>query len=233
MRTDPTSPDERSEILALIPAYNEAERIVPVIQGAMEHLPVLVVDDGSRDATSQLALDCGAEVLRLEPNQGKGAALKAGFRRAVEQGFKAVVTLDADGQHDTAEIPVFLHAWETKGSDMIIGVRDFSKMPFPRRYSNPVGQWLFNWAVGRFVPDNQSGYRLFSRRLMEASLDSPVGGFEFEVEIIVICIQHGYSLSGVPIRTIYAGEGSHITPVRHVGRYFRLIWRTRKSMQAK
>jgi glycosyltransferase involved in cell wall biosynthesis len=233
MQTDPTSPADRPEILALIPAYNEAERIVPVIQGAMEHLPVLVVDDGSRDATSQLAQDCGAQVLRLDPNQGKGAALKAGFRRAVEQGFKAVVTLDADGQHDTAEIPVFLHAWEAKGSDMIIGVRDFSKMPFPRRYSNPVGQWLFNWAVGRFVPDNQSGYRLFSRRLMEASLDSPVGGFEFEVEIIVICIQHGFSLSGVPIRTIYAGEGSHITPVRHVGRYFRLIWRTRKSMQAK
>ena len=233
MQTDPTSPADRPEILALIPAYNEAERIVPVIQGAKAHLPVLVVDDGSRDATSQLAHDCGAQVLRLEPNQGKGAALKAGFQRAIEQGFKAVLTLDADGQHDTAEIPTFLQTWETKRPDMIIGVRDFSKMPFPRRYSNPIGQWLFNWAVGRFVPDNQSGYRLFSRRLMEASLDSPVGGFEFEVEIIVICIKRGFSLVGVPIRTIYAGEGSHITPVKHVGRYFRLIWQTRKSMRAK
>ena len=226
MPTDPA-------ILALIPAYNESERITSVIQGTLAHLPVLVVDDGSQDATSQVARDCGAQVLRQEPNQGKGAALKAGFRRALELGCEAVITLDADGQHDPAEIPTFLHAWEAKRPDMIIGVRDFSKMPFPRRYTNPIGQSLLNWAVGRFVPDNQSGYRLISRRLMAASTDSPVGGFEFEVEIIVICVQHGYSLDWVPIRTIYAGEHSHITPLRHVIRYFNLIWRTRKAMRGK
>ena len=233
MPTDPTSPAARPDILAIIPAYNEAERIVPVIRGAIAHLPVLVVDDGSRDATSQVALDCGAWVLRQEPNQGKGAALKAGFLRALELGCQAVLTLDADGQHDPAEIPAFLRAWEAKGADLIIGARDFSQMPFSRRFANTSGRLLFSWAVGRRVEDNQSGYRLISRRLIELVLASPVGGFEFEVEMIVICIRRGYPLDWVPIRTIYAGEGSHISPLMHVGRFMSLVWQTRKAMKTR
>ncbi len=217
--------------LAVIPAYNEAQRIAPVIQGALAHLPVLVVDDGSRDDTASAAQAAGAQVLRQEPNQGKGAALKAGFRRAIELGFDAVLTLDADGQHDPAEIPAFLQARSETGADLIIGARDFSQMPFSRRFANTSGRLLFSWAAGRRIEDNQSGYRLVSRRLAEAALASPVGGFEFEVEMIVICIRGGYSLGWVPIRTIYAGEGSHISPLKHVSRFLRLVAQTRKAMK--
>ena len=219
-----------SSIIALIPAHNEAGRITPVIRGALAHLPVLVVDDGSTDATSQVAEAAGAQVLRQEPNQGKGAALKAGFRQALAGGYDAVLTLDADGQHDPAEIPAFLLAFQQKTPDLIIGARDFSQMPFSRRLANTSGQALFSWALGQPVRDNQSGYRLISRRLMEAALDSQQGGFEFEVEMIVICVQRHYALDWVPIRTIYAGEHSHISPLKHVSRFLSLVWRTRRLM---
>ena len=91
-----------STILAIIPAYNEAERIAPVVGQSLEHLPVLVVDDGSTDDTAFVARQAGAELLVQQPNQGKGAALKAGFEYAIEREYAAVVTLDADGQHDPA-----------------------------------------------------------------------------------------------------------------------------------
>ncbi|HSN76998.1 MAG TPA: glycosyltransferase family 2 protein, partial [Anaerolineae bacterium] len=91
--------------LALIPAYNEAQRIAPVIAATLQHLPALVVDDGSRDDTAGVAEAAGATVLRQAPNQGKGAALRAGLRWALDRRYDAVLTLDADGQHDPAEIP--------------------------------------------------------------------------------------------------------------------------------
>lgn len=226
-------------VLALIPAYNEAAAIVPVIRGALAHLPVLVVDDGSQDETSALAAAAGATVLQQRPNQGKGAALAAGFRWAVEQGYAAVVTLDADGQHDPGEIPAFLAASrEAVGGafgganrpDLVIGARDFSQIPFVRRLANTLGRWSFSWAVGQSIPDNQSGFRLLTSRMMEATLASREQGFEFEVDMIVVCLEQGYELAWVPIRTIYAGETSHISPLHHARQFSRVVWQTRQRM---
>jgi glycosyltransferase involved in cell wall biosynthesis len=217
--------------LALIPAYNEAAGVAGVVRGALAHLPALVVDDGSQDATASIAEEAGATVLRQVPNQGKGAALRAGMRWALERKHEAVVTLDADGQHDPAEIPQFLEAWQTTRADLIVGARDFHQMPTVRRLSNTFGRWSFSWALGQPVADNQSGYRLLSRRMMEALLDSREQGFEFEVEMIVTCVQLGYRLSWVPIRTIYAGEASHIDPVRHATNWARLVWQTRQRIR--
>ncbi|GAP07578.1 MAG TPA: glycosyltransferase family 2 protein [Anaerolinea thermolimosa] len=227
-----SSPSPRA-ILAIIPAYNEASRIAPVIHAALKHLPVLVVDDGSSDGTAQVAEEAGATVVRQTPNQGKGAALKAGFRYALEHGFEAMLTLDADGQHDPAEIPLFLDAYAQSQADLIIGARDFSQMPFSRRLANTLGRVLFSRAVGQPVRDNQSGYRLVSRRMAEAALESPVGGFEFEVEMIVLCLRQGYRLGWVPIRTIYAGENSHISPLQHVRRFIQMVHRARRIIRTR
>ncbi len=220
-----------ARILALIPAYNEAGRVGPVIARTRKHLPVLVVDDGSTDDTAIVAENAGATVLRQRPNQGKGAALGAGFRQALDHGYDAVITLDADGQHDPDEIPAFLEAFSTQHADLIIGERNFSQMPFPRNISNTVGRWLFSWALGQPVRDNQSGYRLLSRRMMEATLASSEAGFEFEVEMIVTCVQQGYTLAGVPIRTIYAGETSHIKPLHQTIHFMRVLWQTWRAMR--
>ena len=209
-------------ILSLIPGYQEGPRISFVVKGARAFLPVVVVDDGSTDDTAAQAEAAGATVIRHVPNAGKGAALRAGFRYALEHGAAAVVTLDADGQHDPAEIPVFLAAFVAGRPELVIGRRDFGSMPPVRRVSNTLGGWIFSAAVGRHVPDNQSGYRLIGRRLMTVLLDSDESGFEFEVEMIARCIALGLPMTDVPIRTIYDGEPSHIRPWRHFTEFLRV-----------
>ena len=217
---------EAARVLALIPGYEEGPRIGPVVEAAGRHLPVLVVDDGSSDDTAARAEAAGAAVIRQVPNQGKGAALRAGFRRALDEGYAAVLTLDADGQHDPDEIPRFIATFGAPGAsgprpELIIGRRDFSRMPPVRRLSNTIGTAAFSWAVGRHIPDNQSGYRLLGRRLMAAMLASTESGFEFEVEMIAVCLRNGWTLDWVPISTIYAGEPSHVKPIAHLRHFVR------------
>lgn len=221
-------PTEPAPILALIPAYEEGPRIAAVVRAAQRHLPVVVVDDGSSDTTAAEAEAAGAEVLRQVPNAGKGAALRAGFRLALDSGADAVVTLDADGQHDPEEIPRFLTAFAAARPELIIGRRDFAAMPPIRRLSNTVGGWALSAAVGQSVPDNQSGYRLIGRTLMSHLLDSDESGFEFEVEMIARCIALGLPVAWVPIRTIYAGEPSHIRPWRHFTEFVRVTRKARR-----
>jgi glycosyltransferase involved in cell wall biosynthesis len=219
------------KVLCIVPAYNEANSIGGVLQGVMQHLPALVVDDGSTDGTAQEAAQRGAEVYQQSPNQGKGVALRAGFNIALEEGYQAVVTLDADGQHDPGEIPSFLNAYRVSKADLIIGQRDFSQIPIVRRIANTSGMLAFSWALGQEIKDNQSGYRLISRRMMQALMESQEPGFEFEVEMIVTCVQRGFQLEWVPIRTIYRGETSHINPFKHIYEFTRMVLQTRSKMQ--
>ena len=226
--TDPGTP----RVLAVIPAHDEGPRIAPVVRVAAQHVPVLVVDDGSRDDTGAQAESAGARVVRQMPNQGKGAALRAGFRIALDEAFDAVVTLDGDGQHDPAELPRFLAAFAaTPRPELVIGRRDFRRMPPVRRLANTVGTTAFSWAVGQRIPDNQSGYRLLGRRLVESTLASDERGFEFEVEMITTAIRLDLPIAWVPIRTIYAGEPSHIRPLDHVRHFVRIVRRARRDVR--
>jgi glycosyltransferase involved in cell wall biosynthesis len=216
-------------LLALIPAHDEAPRIGSVVARAARHLPVLVVDDGSADATAEVAAANGARVVRQSPNQGKGAALRAGFRDALASGEDAVVTLDGDGQHDPDELPRFAAAVEADpAAELVIGRRDFSRMPPVRRIANTLGTALLTIALGRSIPDNQSGYRLIGRRLMAAMLDSREDGFEFEVEMIAVCLREGWAIGWVPISTIYGDERSHIRPLRHLREFVRVALAARR-----
>ena len=229
-RPDEPSIAQLPRIVALIPAYNESLRVAGVVRGVAAHLPPWVIDDGSSDDTAARAEAAGATVVRQWPNQGKGAALREGFRRALAEGCDAVMTLDADGQHDPAEIPIFLEAFAARQSDLIIGRRRFRHMPPVRRLANWLGRKSFSWAVGQPVPDNQSGYRLISRRLMMALGTAEETGFEFELEMIVTCVRQGFTLDWVPIRTIYTGEGSHIDSATHLTNFLRVLAQTRKEM---
>ena len=223
--------DASDRILALIPAHDEGPRIGAVVGAAVRHLPVLLVDDGSSDDTAAQAAAAGAIVIRQEPNAGKGAALRSGFRRALDEGAVAVVTLDADGQHDPEEIPAFLAAFAGDRPELVIGQRDFGEMPPVRRLSNTLGGLALTAALGRSVPDNQSGYRLVGRQLMRALLDSDESGFEFEVEMIARCIALGLPIASVPIRTIYAGQSSHIRPWHHLTEFVRVTRLARRIVR--
>lgn len=225
-------------ILALIPAHDEAARIASVVERTARHVPVLVVDDGSSDDTAALAEAAGAWVIRHSPNQGKGAALRTGFAAALEEGVDAVVTLDGDGQHDPTEIPGFLGLYARRAiagqqTDLIVGRRDFRRMPPVRRVANWLGTVVLSGAVGRWIPDNQSGYRLIGRRLMAATLDSTEAGFAFEVEMIAICLREGWTIEWLPVRTIYAGETSHIRPAHHLREFLGVTGRARRIAKAK
>jgi glycosyltransferase involved in cell wall biosynthesis len=257
-------------VLALVPAHDEAPRVGAVVRGLIAHgLTVLVVDDGSTDDTGKVAQKAGAHVLRLEPNRGKGAALKAGFRLALsrrsDEGsflgaldddadsrsgggpsapdsgpsisgpgvgrWAAILTLDGDGQHDPAEVPAFLEAWHKTGADLVVGARDYRRMPPIRWFTNTMSRLLFSWALGQAIRDNQSGYRLRSRRLAATVLASPEEGFAFEVEEIAICVGRGYQLAWVPVRTIYGTETSDIKPWTHFVSFVRVTARARKRVR--
>ena len=220
-------------LLALIPAYNEAAAIQRVVRETLRHLPALVVDDGSQDSTASLAESAGAIVLVQNPNQGKGAALRRGFVYALENGYHGVIALDGDGQHAPDEIPGFVACFASQQPDLIIGYRRFREMPFVRRLANTLGFVIFSWAMGTRIWDNQSGYRLVSRRLMERLLAGKESGYEFELEQIVSCVEAGYKLGWVPISTIYAGEVSHIRPLHHLVNFLRVAWQTRMRLRKR
>lgn len=211
----------------LIPAWNEGALIGAVVEQAVQYYPVLVVDDGSTDDTPVVAKRAGAQVIRHEGNRGKGLALMTGFRWALEQGTREVITLDADGQHDPAEIPNFIAIQRDSDAELVIGRRDFSKMPFPRGYTNAFGSWLLSRVLGERIHDNQSGYRLHRRELLEVFRPT-AARFELEVEIIAQALFHGMKIAWVPIATIYdTGKVSHFHPIRDSLLFFSMVWRAR------
>jgi glycosyltransferase involved in cell wall biosynthesis len=229
---------QRGGVLVVIPAHDEGPRIARVVAGAIRHLPVLVVDDGSNDDTAVAAQAAGARVLRQSPNQGKGAALRAGFAEALGRGAEAVITLDGDGQHDPSEIPAFLglRARRTIAgvpTELVVGRRSFSRMPPLRRAANLLGTVALSAAVGRWIHDNQSGFRLIGRRLMAAMLESRETGFAFEVEMIAVCLREGWSIGWVPIRTIYADETSHIRPGQHLREFLAVTGRAGRIARSR
>lgn len=221
-------PQVQDRIVALIPAWDEARVIGPVVATAARFLPVIVVDDGSTDSTPRVAADNGATVLRHPSNRGKGAALRTGFEFSLEQGARGVLTLDADGQHEPLEIPKFLDVHRTEQADLVIGKRTFSQMPFPRGLTNPFGSWLLSLAVGERIYDNQSGYRLYDRSLLRL-VDLETVGFEFEVEVIGLALVHDLKIAWVDISTIYHTDTtSYFNPIADSIRFLQTVWRARR-----
>lgn len=212
------------EIIALIPAYNEARYIADVVQRTLAHAPVVVIDDGSSDGSGAAAALAGAKVLAHAVNQGKGKALNTGFEYAVQRGVAAAITLDADGQHDPDEIPAFIDAYRSGKGDIIIGQRSFAQMPAKSQFGNRVGTFLLGLAMGQPVPDNQSGYRLLTREVM-ARVRPDTTRFEAEVEILLRAQLAGFRLAWVPIKTIYNDKKSHFRPLHDSALFLRMVWR--------
>ena len=217
------------DAVALIPTYNEILHVAAVVKRTRSHLPVLVIDDGSTDGSGEAAVEAGAFVVAHPRNRGKGAALATGIGWALEQGYQAVVTLDADAQHDPDEIPTFLDAYRRDLADMLIGLRDFGQMPFRNSFGNRLGNRILSWTLRQPIPDNQCGYRLLNRRAMEG-IRFTTTGFEFEVEMIVQSIIAGLRIDWVPIRTIYAGESSHFRVVGDSLEFIKLAWKARQRV---
>jgi glycosyltransferase involved in cell wall biosynthesis len=197
---------------AVIPAFNEAATVAGVVSRAFPHVDaVVVVDDGSRDGTGEAAREAGARVVAHPVNRGKGAALQTGVSSLEAESY---VMLDADGQHDPADIPRLLAALE--GSDLVIGSRflgDLGRMPLQRRLSNRLVTGACALATGLRVSDVQSGFRAV-RGEHAAEL---VRGFErytVEVGMVLRAADLGLRVGEVPITAAYGEARSKLSPLR-------------------
>jgi glycosyltransferase involved in cell wall biosynthesis len=175
---------------------------------------VLVIDDGSRDGTAEAARAAGGEVHVLPTNRGKGAALRAAFEILFSRGFTGVVTLDADGQHLPEEIPRLLAA--APEGDLILGTRDhlFAEMGLVRRFSNRLSSRAISLAAGRAISDVQTGFRLYTRGLIERT-GFPEPRFEAESAVVVRAVRLGLRVATIPVRLGHADgrATSHYRPI--------------------
>ena len=218
--------------LALLPAYNEAAHLEKVLTEVKKYIrDILVVDDGSKDETAAIAGNCGVELLSRGYNCGKGQSLRDGYAWALEKGFDAVIMLDSDGQHDPARIPDFAAKYRASRPHLIIGARNYKEMPLRRRIPNMIGKALFSASVGKNIPDNQSGYRLLDRELMQRMLGSTENGYHFEVEMIAVCIAENWPIEWVPIPTIYDDEVSSQNPLDQLVGFPKMCLKARRMIR--
>lgn len=218
-------------ICAIIPALNAERSIATVVAQSRRHIePVVVIDDGSSDATGEVAEAVGATVLRHDVNRGKGAALKSGFAWALAHGFDAVITLDADAQHLPSEIPKFLEAREETGADLIIGGRShlFPQMLPRRRLANRFSAACISIASGVRVTDSQSGFRLYSANLLR-QIKLRTDGFDMESEVIVRAGRRKLKVVTIPIDLGFVNgiATSHYKPLKDTLRIAWTVMRTR------
>jgi glycosyltransferase involved in cell wall biosynthesis len=199
---------------ALIPAYQAEKTVGAVVRGIAPSVSrIVVVDDGSTDRTAAEAASAGADVLRLPENGGKGTALRAGLARALAGEATHVAFVDADGQHDPADLPRLLEA-AREGDDFVIGSRmaDLEAIPFYRFRTNEIGSEVLSRMAGHAVEDAQSGYRVIAAGLLRR-LDLNARGYIIETEILLKASPHVRRFRHVPIRAIYGG-GSHYRPFK-------------------
>ena len=216
-----------TRLFAVIPARDAEATIGAVVRGIRGAVPgttVLVVDDGSSDRTRDRARDAGAQVIRHEVNQGKGAALQTGFDEALRRGAEAVLALDADGQHDPAAAPGLVAA--LANADVVVGSRNHDRtgMPWLRRKTNDVTSWWVSKLAGVSIDDSQSGYRAIGAAALRA-VRPESRRFDYESEFLIGAARAGFRIGKAPIPTLYNAPGSHIHPLRDTVRFIRLVLR--------
>jgi glycosyltransferase involved in cell wall biosynthesis len=212
-------------ICVVIPTYNESKAISGVVSAIKNlGLQVVVIDDGSLDATAVLAAKEGAVVLRNLVNQGKGACLIKGFNYALENKFDCVITMDGDGQHLPEDLSGFIRKADDPSADIIVGNRmfDTKDMPFVRILTNKFMSWLISLICRQKIPDTQCGYRLIKRIVLE-KVELKTVKFEAESEILVKASRMGFKISSVPIKTVYGGQKSQINPLIDTLRFLRFL----------
>jgi glycosyltransferase involved in cell wall biosynthesis len=203
------------KICIIIPAYNSAKTIPQVVAGALKHVPkVIVANDGSEDDTAQAASLAGAEVISIDHNQGKGHALELLFQKAIENGYDAVISMDADTQHDPDDIPKFIKAHEKYPEDLIVGSRMHEKHKIPRgRYNSMhIARFFISLAANQFIEDTQCGFRLYPLSLVK-KLHLTSDRYVTETEILIKVGDIGATIRKINVNTIYGVNISHFRPV--------------------
>jgi glycosyltransferase involved in cell wall biosynthesis len=217
------------KIVVIIPAYNAGLTIGKLIDRILKFTNrenIVVINDGSDDKTFELAYGAGVVVLRHGRNKGKGEALRTGFRYALEKKYPALITMDADLQHDPQSIPDLTGKAENFPG-IIIGTRkrNLKNMPFARWLTNNLTSAIVSILCGQSVRDSQSGYRLIPIGVLKKiKLESKK--YDLESEILIKASRKGFKIDQVPIKTIYGEGRSFINPWVDTGRFIKLMWKS-------
>lgn len=206
-----------ANVVAIIPAYNEEKALADVLGKTLDYVDeVIVVDDGSSDKTSEVAIEAGARVIKHSVNLGKGEALKSGFK-AIE-GDSIIITIDGDGQHNPNEIPDLVRPIIEDGADLVNGSRYMNgpeeNTPAYRRVGQKVLDIATNISAGTKVTDSQSGFRAFSSKSKNVFRFKDTG-FGIESEMLVDAAEAGLKIVEVPITVRYDLDGSTKDPITH------------------
>jgi glycosyltransferase involved in cell wall biosynthesis len=203
-----------------IPAYNEAHTIRGLAEASLRLCPrVMVIDDGSADATAAAVADLPLTLLRHGANQGKAASLRTAFAHALAHDARCVVTIDGDGQHDPGDTPALLRAWQERPDRVVIGSRlhDVASIPRARYLANRFACFWISWAAGHPIADSQSGFRVYSNAVMAIALAGRVrgSGFTFESEILIEAARRGHPTRSVRMAARYpaGARASHYRAV--------------------
>ncbi len=211
-RADPGVALRGHGVAVVIPAYQAAATIAAVVTRTRRAVPdaaVYVVDDGSSDATGELAHAAGATVLVHPCNAGKGRALGAGIARALDGGAEILVTVDADGQHPPEDIPRLAAPVRVGEADLVLGARARrGAMPLGRRLSNWLSAVLASRIAGVRVPDAQTGFRALSRQAAQR-VQPRESRYDFETAFLLDALAGGWRVRSVAVPTVYAGQKSH------------------------
>jgi len=210
------------KFFVVIPAYNEAPRIGGVINGVRKFTKdILVVDDGSKDKTAEMAQKEGVKVLRHRLNLGKGAAMKTGVEAAIDLGAEAIILIDADGQHDPKHIPEFLKQIN-QGDEVVFGSRNLSYgVPLIRYLGNKFGSVLISLLFGIYRSDMLCGYIAFTKKAYQ-KIKWDSSRYGVESEIVARTGKNKLKYTEIPIETIYKDKYKGVTIFDAIGILFNI-----------
>jgi glycosyltransferase involved in cell wall biosynthesis len=197
--------DAPSGLLVVIPVYNHGKTLADVVERSLKHCPdILVIDDGSTDGGAEGIEVLGVSLVRHSVNKGKGAAIMTAAREAARLGKTHILTIDADGQHDPDEIPLFFPKIEAAPLAIVVGIRDFSSPNIPRssKFGRRFSNFWLRVQTGTHLSDVQSGFRAYPVRLLEA-LSFREKHYSFEVEVLVKAAWAGFDLLEVDVSVYY------------------------------
>jgi glycosyltransferase involved in cell wall biosynthesis len=216
---------ERLKVCIVVPTYNNAKTLAPLLENLQKlNTYVIVVNDGSTDETQNIIDQFkGIHSISYSRNEGKGIALRRGFRAAVSQGYQYAISIDSDGQHFARDIPAFLDSLEKNPGALIIGARnmDQSSVPGKSSFGHRFSNFWFKVETGIKLPDTQSGFRLYPVQRLQ-SMTFITRRFEFEIEVIVRSAWNGIPVTSVPVSVYYAPPGERVSHFRPFADFTRI-----------
>lgn len=217
-KQDLIATERRLKMCVLIPTFNNAGTLRRVLTDVLEYSEdVIVVNDGSTDSTEEILDSFGDRIIKVSypDNRGKGHALKAGFRKAIETGYEYAVTLDSDGQHYPQDMPLFVKTIAENYGALIIGQRDLSRVDINGKssFANKFSNFWFCVQTGRNLKDTQTGYRAYPLRRL-AGLSMLTSRYEAELELLVFAAWKGVEIIPIPIRVYYPPQSERVSHFR-------------------